>query len=375
MIDVALAEKFVKRSANYTQYNINVMDEKGIIIASSSPDRVGSFHEVAWQIIKADRDVVEVVSADNFQGGRTGINMALFLHRRKIGVLGITGDPEEIRDSARLLRMSLETMLEYEEQNRKHYRQQSLHTRFIDALLYQEEADREGELTAVSRQMGYDPHARRMPLLMATDHPEDSEDLLDRMRRRGLLGPQDICAVTRSSEIILFRSFEGEHFSDYKYVLNELTDAISQDLAGRDVSCRFYIGTLQEKYRHYRSAFGHCRWLERFSEGEKDTVSYFYDHVGDYMRSIAPAYELNRIFESIATPLMDDKKASSVALVDALSRNNYNLNESSRELFIHKNTLIFRFNKIKDLYNINPIQNTADREFLNWMTQYLKVNR
>ena len=93
------------------------------------------------------------------------------------------------------------------------------------------------------------------------------------------------------------------------------------------------------------------------------------------MRSIASGFELNRIFETICAEMSDSQKDSAVDLVDALSRNNYNLNDSSRELFIHKNILIFRFNKIKDLFNVNPIQNTADREFLNWLTQYFKKNR
>ena len=375
MIDVALAEKFVKRSANYTQYNINVMDEKGIIIASSSPERVGSFHEVAYQIIQADKDVVEVVSADHFQGGRTGINMALFLQRQKIGVLGITGDPEEIREIARLLRMSLETMLEYEAQKKKFYQQQSPFTRFIDALLYQDEADEEGELTAVSRQMGYNPSVKRVPILIVTDHPEDSETILEKIRRQALTGTQDICAVTRSNDIIIFQALTDVAFGDYKYSVNALLDPLAALLAGMEISGRFYVGTLQDKYRYYQNSFKHCRWLKRHVDDGKQPVLFFYDHIGDYMRSIASGFELNRIFETICAEMSDSQKDSAVDLVDALSRNNYNLNDSSRELFIHKNTLIFRFNKIKDLFNVNPIQNTADREFLNWLTQYFKKNR
>ena len=34
MIDPMLANSFIKRIAQYTEYNINIMDERGIIIAS-----------------------------------------------------------------------------------------------------------------------------------------------------------------------------------------------------------------------------------------------------------------------------------------------------------------------------------------------------
>lgn len=375
MIDVALAEKFIRKAANYTDYNINIMNEKGIIIASSDPARVGSFHEVAYQIISGDKDVVEVVSSDHFQGGRVGINMAVLMHRKKIGVLGITGDPEEIRSIAQILKMSMETMIEYEAQNRKNYLQQNLRTRFMDALLYQEEADSEGELTAVSTQLGYDPQLLRIPVLVEVDRPEEAYGLLEQLHRQSLLGAQDLGAVTRSNNILLFRSLRNQPFHEYKYALMTFLDTLSAHFAQQDVSCRYFVGTFQEKYRYYRNAFQHCRWLRQHCAERKGDLFFFYDFVGDYMRSIAPVYELNRIYAAVEGQMEEERKGPAVELIETLRRNNYNLNESSRELFIHKNTLIFRFNKIKDLFNVNPIQSTTDREFLDWFALYLKMNR
>ena len=47
MIDALLAKKFIERITQYTEYNVNIMDEKGIIIASKNTSRIGTFHEVA----------------------------------------------------------------------------------------------------------------------------------------------------------------------------------------------------------------------------------------------------------------------------------------------------------------------------------------
>ena len=52
MIDALLAKKFIERITQYTEYNVNIMDEKGIIIASKNTSRIGTFHEVALQIIQ-----------------------------------------------------------------------------------------------------------------------------------------------------------------------------------------------------------------------------------------------------------------------------------------------------------------------------------
>ena len=47
MINQAFAEQFIRRIRSQTDYNINIMNEHGIIIASCSEERVGTFHATA----------------------------------------------------------------------------------------------------------------------------------------------------------------------------------------------------------------------------------------------------------------------------------------------------------------------------------------
>lgn len=377
MMDAVLAEKFVKRARNYTPYNINIMNELGIIIASSDSTRVGNFHEVAYTIISTEKDEIEVDSGYGFPGGHIGINVALFLKREKVGVLGITGEPDKIRDIVPIVKMSLEVMLEYEAQNKKHYQQQNLRTRFIDGLLYQEEADSEGELTAVSEQLGYDPHLLRIPLMISFEKQEDAYRILEQLRREMMVGQQDIGAATRDNNLIVFRSVKGQDrdFGEHLYELEEYLVRLKEFFERYQVVCRYYVGSFQDKFRYYRNSFRHCQWLKRYCRGEKEQEYFFYDYVGEYLRSLVPMNELNRIYASFCMQFDSDTVDSMVELIEVLRKNNYNLNESSKELFIHKNTLIFRYNKIKNMFHVNPIQSTADREFLDWLALYLKMNR
>ena len=374
-MDVVLAEKFVNRARRYTHYNINIMNEKGIIIASCNEERIGGFHEIAYQILVGEKDCIEVNEEDHFQGGRIGINMALTVKKNKIGVLGITGKPDEIRDIASVMKMSLETMLEYEEQNKKMYQRQNLRTRFVDSLLYQEGADSEGELTAVSEQLGFCPHLIRIPVLLVLKELCDAYLLLEHIKKGSVLLNQDISIVTRNNNIIIYRSFSSKEYKDYREMITEFVEKIEHCVNEHHISCTYYVGTFQKGYKHYRAGFLHCKWLHQWCANMEEKVYFFHDYVGDYMRSKAPVYELNRIYSSLTEEMDEKSRMSTVELIEALRRNNYNLNLTSRELFVHKNTLIFRFNKIKELYNVNPIQNTADREFLDWLALYLKMNR
>ena len=46
MIEPEMARRFIEQVTQYTEYNINIMDESGVIIASRDPKRVGTYHEV-----------------------------------------------------------------------------------------------------------------------------------------------------------------------------------------------------------------------------------------------------------------------------------------------------------------------------------------
>ena len=78
------------------------------------------------------------------------------------------------------------------------------------------------------------------------------------------------------------------------------------------------------------------------------------------------------MFQAFCSALDDETKETLVELTGALDRNDYNLVKSSQDLFIHKNTLVFRLNKIREQLNVNPVQKTREREFLKYLCRYLK---
>ena len=89
------------------------------------------------------------------------------------------------------------------------------------------------------------------------------------------------------------------------------------------------------------------------------------------MMQLVPFMEITRIFDVYNEYLSDEMRNSIIETIGNLEKNNYNLNTTSKELFIHKNTLIFRFNKIKSLFDINPVQEPADRNFISYLTYFL----
>ncbi|WP_277407148.1 helix-turn-helix domain-containing protein [Lacrimispora xylanisolvens] len=94
------------------------------------------------------------------------------------------------------------------------------------------------------------------------------------------------------------------------------------------------------------------------------TAAFFYDFTGNYIRSVVPFNELQWMFQTYEKEMNEDLKQSFIEIAGALIKSNYNLVTASKELFVHKNTLLYRYGKIKDYFNINPIEAAKDRFFM-----------
>lgn len=56
-------------------------------------------------------------------------------------------------------------------------------------------------------------------------------------------------------------------------------------------------------------------------------------------------------------------KDTILEIVNTLDKCNYNFNKVSEQLFVHKNTVFFRLDKIKEFLEIDPVKNACDRHF------------
>lgn len=137
-LDTTLAQYIVDRAMAILPHNLNVMDTQGMIIGSGDSARLHTRHEGA-QLVLANQRVVEIdaQAAACLQGVRAGVNLPLMHEGRLIGVLGITGDPEQVRPLAELVRMTAEMLVEqrvaHAERQWQNYQQETWLTHLLDS--------------------------------------------------------------------------------------------------------------------------------------------------------------------------------------------------------------------------------------------------
>ncbi|WP_460096121.1 sugar diacid recognition domain-containing protein [Pseudomonas sp. S3_C01] len=163
-LDHDLAQDIVDRAMAILPYNVNVMDNQGLILGSGERERVNTRHEGA-QLVLANGRVVEIDehTAMHLKGVQPGINLPLMLDQRLIGVLGITGEPAQLRTYAELVRMTAEMLVgQRNQQAEQQWRRQRCDD--LLALLLGDAGD-SPRLLDEARQMGLKPQLSRVPYL------------------------------------------------------------------------------------------------------------------------------------------------------------------------------------------------------------------
>ena len=107
LLESHLAQQIVDQTMGITDNNINVMNQSGVIIGSGDKNRISKIYDGALLALKRG-ETVEVTeeSSKALKGVKSGINLILKQSEQIIDVIGITGDPNKIRNYAKLIKMT-----------------------------------------------------------------------------------------------------------------------------------------------------------------------------------------------------------------------------------------------------------------------------
>ena len=142
-ISKTLAQQIVDTIHDVCQYHINFITTDGMIYASSDPSRIGTFHEIGKQVASTGK-TIEVDSDNTYPGTHKGINIPIYYHSEMVAIVGISGDVHEVTRFAHLAERISHILLHEKElvaihrslDEKKLYVIQSLQSQGLDKNLY-----------------------------------------------------------------------------------------------------------------------------------------------------------------------------------------------------------------------------------------------
>ena len=105
------AGKIVSVLKDSINHDITFMDTTGHIIACTDAKRVGNMHSGSIALLQGNLPMLAVYNDYDYPGTRRGVNMPLTFHGHIIGVVGITGEVDEVERFGKMIKRMTELLL------------------------------------------------------------------------------------------------------------------------------------------------------------------------------------------------------------------------------------------------------------------------
>ncbi len=376
MIDKELAQSLVRRLHRQFGYNINIMDEKAIIIASSDVSRIGQFHEGAYKIIKekCSCHVIDESEKDSLIGIDCGVTLPLNEKGQIIGAFGVTGDPEETIKVAKILRLTFNTMLDHENQKNRKLRQNNKANELINSLFFSDDTNiARIKRSALENMKSFNCY--RIPVLLRINDIVSKRicEILEQYQSGNLIHKQDIPFLVDGSVVAIIKHIsDGEviQYKDYarKFIKNLVVfiSSLFGCEAIKYACCDIPIRDIPD----YKTGFQHLLWMDGEIIPKHETkITFFTDCIYEYLSMpkntesnlyILVDFYLKIIKEHIGVQNYCD-------FIDALYQCNGHTEDMAKKLYIHKNTVIQRMKKIKKVLEIENMRNISEINFMYYL--------
>ncbi len=295
-INFNLAQEIVNAVKEVVDKDINFIDINGIIIGSTDKSRLNTFHQAGYNAIKTLSNVT-VEDNEEYKGSIKGINYPIKINNIAVGAIGITGEPSEVSKFGFLVTKITEIFIKEQQLNYKYEADKQRINYVVKSLIYNNVEDK-NEIENVFKLYIY---------------------------------PNEFIALVNQERYNKLRNTHLETLSKYHGILT----------GG--------VGRLKGLYEAYKS-YEEARIALKYSAENHDILTYL------------DSLNLELILESVDTETKNQYKdkvlksldEEDINLLEVYYKNDMSLKQTADELYVHKNTLQYRLERIYEKSGFNP---------------------
>jgi len=354
MLSAKHAEHIVHEMKAAIRQDINIMDSRGIIIASTNPSRIGTLHQGALRIIEYRLPSLTIEEDDPSIGVQKGINLPITMRNDVVGVIGITGAPEEVSVFGDIIKRMTEVMtqsLHQQEQSDLIDRAKSL---FVENWLFSPDPDL-SELEVRGRLLGLDISEPYTVAILQTapsgssavHRPEDLSEMQNSLFLRLIqpyldVGGQDFCAIIHNRiMVLLHRSDRDRSYSLIQRICSDIQNF-------HNVTVSSGISSSSQHPLDIRRCYLEAKTASAVSVQTPRHPIIFYDQVSleFIVQSIPVAIRqgLKRLLFDRCRPEEVEELTSTIRLY---FEHNGDLRACADASYIHRNTFQYRMDRVK----------------------------
>lgn len=372
-----IVQPFIATLEEALHYKVTITDTNGYIVGSSDPARLNQFHPSAYEIL-CERQPIESwdIATDSYvnvpEGVQLGYGERVIYDGECIGLIGLVGAPEEIKQSIKTAQLVLQLMLDRKKasdelklisKDKKAFLLRLLQGQYGSPEWIKERADTyKIDLSrpryVLTVQINLEKFDEKSPLELS-----QIKETMHRAIRSIFFEQEDLLYEYDTGETVLLTA--GKHL-DASQRRRRIEKAAARLYAELREQCKVsaLIGVSEEcgDYTGIPLALRQGRMAAEIgAKTENGEGLYFYSQMrlGRIVASFSP--EIRPILQrDILSKLLENHADSLLETLFTYFEMNGNVSQTAEKLFIHRNTLQYRFRKIKeitgfDIYHIDDL--------------------
>ncbi len=381
MLDSTIAQKIVDKTMSVTQINVNIMDAEARIIGSGHKDRIGKFHQGAFEVIQNKKNrIINESEARLIPEVKPGITLPIFFNDNIVGAIGMTGDPEKLMKFGELVKFTAELMLEQAYVEREIFFEYRLRANFMNEIINSnglEDRDiiKRGDILGYNLKLSHHIFAvdakdiwidRSRPIKDAGIINDRDRDYFLRDLNQELYRFPDIVLTFIQDILIILvpiRNLKNLSPFEYKEVALEISKSIQ--ILTKHKSGLAY-GGVAENYLQIAKRFEIAVYIIDHEYTKKEDLVSYKDVLSEYVLQNIPCHKREELRDLILDKNIDLDSPKNRVLIETFYqyiKNDLNKNTTANSLYIHRNTMIGRIKKIEEVFGYNA-ENILDMMIL-----------
>lgn len=360
-----LAQSIVSRTMKIINRNINVMDHNGMIIGSGDSTRIGKIHDGAVQVIEK-RAMIAIVEdqVKALKGTKPGVNLAIMFQGEIAGVIGITGPPDEVEKYSELVKMGAELSLEqaflteqiqWEERLKEDMINQIILGDPFEDILFKERA----------RRMAIDLRVNRIAIVVEISLNSSKSVELEFQRfwsnihsqLATFLQKEDLVARISPNKLVILKTVITREGSVNTAYLKQVMEEILNRISSSQFTCKAALGKFYPNFEEMKYSYDTAKATLKVGKVLSPTTSsYLYqDYAFPVLVSDFQLTDKHReLVDRYEGLILHDTKGELLETLQCYVHENGDVTKTANRLFIHRNTLGYRLNRITELTKRDP---------------------
>ena len=357
MLSGPLAQQIARDTSEVIGYNVLITDDRGIVIGSGDPARVGSFHEASVEVLAAQEAAWHTAAeAARLRGVKPGMTLPIVIDGQAVGTVGITGSPRQVRRFGLVVRRQTEILLQESVELRSRLlRERALEELVRDIGSFDADVVDPAFLVARAKELGFDLTVPRTVLIVEVDEPLEQPNVVavrpELLRSlRQAFGPADLVAATAGGRFAVLPTLKRRREGAGRRGLGEL--AVSAVGEQQGFGARVGVGGVAQGIVGLGEAYGDA--LDALRLGKEclpGGAAYLIDELRSQqvLAAVGPRAR-GRLVNLVAGELAAHSDWGELRdTLIAWCESGFNLVRTADALHIHRNTLIYRLEKVERL--------------------------